>query len=220
MVSVFIHVMPFLCCYIIRHHNQDLSKLSLFRKRNMGFMIHDDSDVEAEGSFWIFFVYGYVYPMLFYMSSQVFVFFMTYIVTSIWVFFNFFVAVVLENFDRNFVASQMQLSIWHVAQFKRTWQMLTAAPLRPEDEEAARRLYWAAVSAAPGAQRGGGGATEQIAQLEEAARRNPFVGEPHLVRAQLLLRRGHIGRGRCSEAGWRQAGRCLQAGRPITARRR
>ena len=59
----------------------------------------------------------------------VFPFFMTYIVTSIWVFFNFFVAVVLENFDRNFVASQMQLSIWHVAQFKRTWQMLTAAPL-------------------------------------------------------------------------------------------
>ena len=65
-----------------------------------------------------------------------------------------------------------------------------SAPLRPEDEEAARRLYWAAVSAAPGAQRGGGGATEQIAQLEEAARRNPFVGEPHLVRAQLLLQQG------------------------------
>ena len=57
-------------------------------------------------------------------------------------------------------------------------------------EQAARRLYWAAVSAAPGAQRGGGGATEQIAQLEEAARRNPFVGEPHLVRAQLLLQQG------------------------------
>ena len=65
-----------------------------------------------------------------------------------------------------------------------------SAPLRPEDEEAARRLYWAAVSAAPGAQPGGGGATEQIAQLEEAARRNPFVGEPHLVRAQLLLQQG------------------------------
>lgn len=65
-----------------------------------------------------------------------------------------------------------------------------SARLQPEDEEASRALYWAAVSAPPGREAGGGTAAEQLAQLEEAARRNPFVGEPHLVRAQLLLLQG------------------------------
>ena len=43
-----------------------------------------------------------------------------------------------------------------------------SARLRPEDEAAARCLYWGAVSAAPGRQAEGGVAVEQLAQLEEA----------------------------------------------------
>ena len=66
MVSVFIHVMPFVCCYIVRHHNDSLSKLSLFRKRNLGFMIFEDDEIEEIGSFTVFFVYGYLYPLAFY----------------------------------------------------------------------------------------------------------------------------------------------------------
>jgi hypothetical protein len=60
--------------------------------------------------------------------SFVFPYFLAFVVTSIWVFFNFFVAVVLENFERNFAATQMDLTIWHVAEFKRSWHELTAAP--------------------------------------------------------------------------------------------
>lgn len=58
----------------------------------------------------------------------VFAFFGSYVVMSVWIFFNFFVAVVLQNFDRNFVASQMEISSWHIKKFKRQWQKLTEAP--------------------------------------------------------------------------------------------
>ena len=60
--------------------------------------------------------------------SFVFPFFGIYIITSVWVFHNFFVAVVLRNFDRNFVASQMMFSSWHVMMFKRQWQHMTEGP--------------------------------------------------------------------------------------------
>jgi Ca2+-binding EF-hand superfamily protein len=61
-------------------------------------------------------------------AKFVFPFFSSFVITSIWVFFNFFVAVVLENFERNFAATQMELSIWHVAEFKRLWHELTDPP--------------------------------------------------------------------------------------------
>lgn len=61
-------------------------------------------------------------------NSFVFPYFLSFIITSIWVFFNFFVAVVLENFERNFAATQMDLSMWHVAEFKRLWHELTEPP--------------------------------------------------------------------------------------------
>lgn len=61
-------------------------------------------------------------------AQAVFPFFLSFVITSIWVFFNFFVAVVLENFERNFAATQMELSIWHVAEFKRLWHELTDPP--------------------------------------------------------------------------------------------
>lgn len=65
-----------------------------------------------------------------------------------------------------------------------------AEPLAPSDEAAARSLYWAAVGGAGLPATGvsaAAAAAAQEAQLREASRLNPFVGEPHLVRAQLLL---------------------------------
>jgi hypothetical protein len=92
-----------------------------------------------------------------------------------------------------------------------------AQPLLAKDEEAARALYWEAVpelrleprhgkcsldlllrQTGPGtgqvtaaAPAGGAAApAEQLQKLEVATHLNPFVGEPHLVRAQLLLQQG------------------------------
>lgn len=65
-------------------------------------------------------------------NSYVFPFFMSFVVTSIWVFFNFFVAVVLENFERNFAGTQMDLTIWHVAEFKQIWHDLIPDKRNPE----------------------------------------------------------------------------------------
>lgn len=58
--------------------------------------------------------------------SYVFPFFSSFIITSIWVFFNFFVAVVLENFERNFAGTQMDLTMWHVAAYKQKWHEIVA----------------------------------------------------------------------------------------------
>eukprot|EP01047_Picozoa_sp_COSAG01_P007944 COSAG01_NODE_306_length_19162_cov_14.196611_20_plen_1802_part_00 len=61
-------------------------------------------------------------------QKHVFVFFGSYIVASIWVFFNLFVAVLLENFERNFTAAKMELSMWHIDEFKRVWCEFAPAP--------------------------------------------------------------------------------------------
>lgn len=58
------------------------------------------------------------------------------------------------------------------------------ATLEEADEAKAVDLYWSVV-----AERVAQGEAAEAA-LEEASRLNPFVGEPHVVRAQLLLARG------------------------------
>ncbi|RCV04701.1 hypothetical protein SETIT_1G022100v2 [Setaria italica] len=55
--------------------------------------------------------------------------------------------------------------------------------LDPEEQKAARDLYWAAIC-------GGGGKKAAEGLLRESVRRNPFVGEPWLVLAQVLLNEG------------------------------
>ena len=69
--------------------------------------------------------------------------------------------------------------------------------LARRDEVAARDLYWDVVTASasspppssspPSPSMGAGEFAAGIAALEECSRLNPFVGEPHVVRAQLLL---------------------------------
>lgn len=68
--------------------------------------------------------------------------------------------------------------------------------LQPIDEAAARKLYWSAISlagvtpteAAEAASTAPGGRTHSmLASLAQASAHNPFVAEPHIVRAQLLL---------------------------------
>lgn len=60
--------------------------------------------------------------------SVVFVYFCSFIIASIWVFFNLFVAVLLENFENNFTAAEMELSVWHIAHFKSMWMERTVGP--------------------------------------------------------------------------------------------
>eukprot|EP01052_Picozoa_sp_SAG31_P005931 SAG31_NODE_268_length_18767_cov_4.644900_7_plen_1271_part_00 len=60
--------------------------------------------------------------------SFVFAYFCSFIIATIWVFFNLFVAVLLENFENNFTAAEMELSMWHVAHFKQMWIALTSPP--------------------------------------------------------------------------------------------
>jgi hypothetical protein len=54
--------------------------------------------------------------------------------------------------------------------------------LDPEEQKAARDLYWEAIS--------GGGKRAAEGLLRESIKRNPFVGEPWLVLAQVLLNEG------------------------------
>ncbi|CAN6252716.1 unnamed protein product [Urochloa humidicola] len=55
----------------------------------------------------------------------------------------------------------------------------------PEEQKAARDLYWEAICS-----RGGKGKEEVEKMLRESVRRNPYVGEPWLVLAQVLLNEG------------------------------
>eukprot|EP01050_Picozoa_sp_SAG11_P007632 SAG11_NODE_643_length_7983_cov_2.198884_2_plen_1259_part_00 len=61
-------------------------------------------------------------------KALVFPFFCCFIICSIWVFFNLFVAVLLENFENNFTAAEMELSMWHIAHYKEMWCSVTPAP--------------------------------------------------------------------------------------------
>jgi len=54
--------------------------------------------------------------------------------------------------------------------------------LKEEDERAARDLYWSAVCDSPE-----GKQDDLIGTLTKASEMNPFVAEPHVVRAQLLM---------------------------------
>lgn len=77
--------------------------------------------------------------------------------------------------------------------------------LEPEAERQARDLYWAAVCApaldpAADAAALGAQSAAQLAQLDEAARLNPFVGEPHVVKAQLLLQQSKWGEAEAAAA--------------------
>ncbi|CAD7923261.1 unnamed protein product [Amoebophrya sp. A120] len=65
--SVFIHVVPFLCCYVIRHESASISEVSLFRKRALSFAQYDPEEVG-----W---VELWVVPLLFYALQQVFSYF-------------------------------------------------------------------------------------------------------------------------------------------------
>lgn len=66
-----------------------------------------------------------------------------------------------------------------------------------EDEEAARQLYWEATSA-PALDAASPNTRSEISArlcaLEEASVLNPFVAEPHIARAQMLLQLGEWGR--------------------------
>merc|ERR1719188_1110407 len=56
-------------------------------------------------------------------------------------------------------------------------------------EREARDLYWSAVCESPGLCRDG-----LVADLLKASELNPFVAEPHVVRAQLFMQKGEWSR--------------------------
>lgn len=63
--------------------------------------------------------------------------------------------------------------------------------LDPDREKLARDLYWRIVGHVDGHGGHAGGAGEpEIRTLLEASVLNPFVGEPHVIRAQILLQQG------------------------------
>ena len=68
--------------------------------------------------------------------------------------------------------------------------------LDPSDEGEARDLYWRALTSTTST----GLAREEW--LQRASRLNPYVGEPHILRAQLLLARGE----------WVEAAKAAKAG--------
>eukprot|EP00392_Amoebophrya_sp_AT5.2_P012764 g12871.t1 len=64
--SVFIHVVPFLCCYVIRHESEEISGVSLFRKRPLRFAFTPPEDVTLYETFCL--------PLFFYFVQQCFVY--------------------------------------------------------------------------------------------------------------------------------------------------
>ncbi|CAD7947961.1 unnamed protein product [Amoebophrya sp. A25] len=63
--SVFIHVMPFLCCYLLRHESESISSTSLFRGRPLHFAHFQPEAAQAS------FFNLCLLPLLFYICQQV-----------------------------------------------------------------------------------------------------------------------------------------------------